>query len=347
MRVGVAISGGVDSTAAALLLKDQGHDVIGLHIYMHEHSRYSWATVQEIAHRIRIPIGLLDLRTDFQEVVISHFVREYVRGRTPSPCLMCNKIIKMGLLQERALSMGCDMLATGHYARVIHTGGHPMLQRGVDPKKDQSYFLAMVPRESLNALILPLGALTKIQTREMLENMGICIPSSEDSQELCFIRGQTYKEYLLEHGVILEPGPIVDVHGHHLGTHQGIVGFTVGQRRGMGISAAHPLYVVAIDPQTHTIVAGSVEQTFVAAIEVEQFNGLRERPIEAGEVLLVKVRSTTVPTLCTVTSSNGIELTLKFHKPQRGVAPGQAAVLYADDQVVGGGWIGATVRYPV
>jgi len=344
MRIGVAMSGGVDSTAGALLLREQGHEIIGLHVGMHKYSSGSWADVQQIAHRTEIPTRFVDLRSDFEEIVISHFVSEYAKGRTPSPCLVCNKFIKLGLLREHALTLGCDMLATGHYARVIPTANGPTLLKGVDPKKDQSYFLAMVPRASLSTLILPLGTVSKTQAREILKKRGIFIPPSAESQELCFIRGQTYRQYLLEHSVIPEPGPIIDVHGRSLGRHQGIVGFTVGQRRGMKISAPYPLYVVSIDPRTHTVVVGPVEHTFVEAVEVEEFNSLRERPVEAGETFWVKVRSTSAPTLSRVVSIMGSVLRLQFNKPQRGVASGQAAVLYSQDQVIGGGWIRETVR---
>ncbi len=344
MKIGVAMSGGVDSTAAALILKEQGHDVVGFHIAMHEYSHQSWAQVQDIARRIDIPITLVDLRRDFQDVVISHFVREYPKGRTPSPCLICNKVIKMGLLREHALRQGCDMLATGHYARITHNANGPVLLRGVDFKKDQSYFLAMISREALSGLILPLGASTKSQTREMLQERGFFFPLTGESQELCFIRGQTYREYLLERGVIPESGPIVDIHGRCVGTHTGIVGFTVGQRRGMRISAAQPLYVIAVHAQTNTIVVGHKRDTFVRRIEVEQFNTLRDRPIEIGETFLAKVRSTSAPTASRVVSATGSEVGMEFIEPQRGIAPGQAAVLYTDDQVVGGGWIQATER---
>ncbi|MGC8907755.1 MAG: tRNA 2-thiouridine(34) synthase MnmA [Desulfomonilaceae bacterium] len=344
MKVGVAMSGGVDSTAAALLLKEQGHDVVGFHIYMHEYSAQSWSAVQEIARRVEIPITMVDLRRDFQEVVISHFVGEYARGRTPSPCLVCNKVIKMGLLRDHALRMGCDKLATGHYAQIIQGAGGAVLRRGIDPKKDQAYFLAMVSREDLDTVILPLGTMTKSQTREMLRKRGIFIPDSADSQELCFIRGQTYREYLLERKVTPQPGPIVDIRGRRLGTHPGIESFTVGQRRGLRISAAQPLYIVAIDAKTHTIVVGPAEHAVIQGIEVEEFNRIRETPISVGETMWVKVRSTSAPTLATVESVDENTLNLRFHNPQRGVAPGQAAVLYTEDQVVGGGWIRATAR---
>ncbi len=344
MKIGVAMSGGVDSAAAALLLKEQGHDVVGFHIYMHEYSAQSWAAVQEIAQRLEIPITLVDLRRDFQEAVISHFVGEYARGRTPSPCLVCNKVIKMGLLRDHALRLGCDKLATGHYAQVTHGAGGAVLRKGIDPKKDQSYFLAMVSRKALGTLNLPLGTMTKGQTREMLRKRGIFVPDSADSQELCFIRSQTYRDYLRQRNVTPQPGPIVDIQGRRLGTHQGIVGFTVGQRRGLRISAAQPLYVIAVDAKTHTIVVGPAEHAVVQGIEVEQFNRIRERPISAGETMWVKVRSTSAPTLATVESVDENMLNLRFHNSQRGVAPGQAAVLYTDDQVVGGGWIRATAR---
>ncbi len=344
MKVGVAMSGGVDSTAAALLLRDQGHEVIGFHILMHEYSVHSWAAVQEIAKRLKIMVSLVDLSNEFREIIISHFVREYAQGRTPSPCLICNKVIKMGFLRRHAMALGCDMLATGHYARVVSTDDGLRLLRGIDLKKDQSYFLAMVSRESLGTLVLPLGTVSKAEAREITEKNGIHIPHSADSQELCFIRGRSYKQYLLEHNVIPEPGAIVDIHGRNLGKHDGIVGFTIGQRKGMRISGPRPLYVVALDPRTQRVVAGPVEHTFVDAVELEQFNNLLGRPIEKGEAFWVKVRSTSRPTLCNVIDVKGSDLRLKFNEPQRGVAPGQAAVLYTEDQVAGGGWIRATMR---
>jgi tRNA-specific 2-thiouridylase len=339
MKIAVAMSGGMDSTAAALLLKEQGNEVLGLHMYLHEYSRQSWKIVRETAQRIGVPMELVDLSSSFEELVIHPFVREYSRGRTPSPCLMCNKMIKMGLLAHHALDQGCERLATGHYARISFATGFPELRRGADPIKDQSYFLAMLTREMLGTLVLPLGSLTKNAVRGMLMNKGLPIYEADESQELCFIRQGTYKDFLLSRGIVSQPGSIRDMAGRELGRHEGIVGFTVGQRRGMGISAAHPLYVIAIDPADNALIVGPKDATFTASIQVAQFNLLRETPIRAGEQFLVKVRSTSVPTSCTVESVMGSTLTVKFYTPQPGVAPGQAAVLYAEDQVVGGGWI--------
>ncbi|MDQ1239484.1 MAG: tRNA-uridine 2-sulfurtransferase, partial [Thermodesulfobacteriota bacterium] len=261
------------------------------------------------------------------------------RGRTPSPCLICNKMIKMVLLADYDLARGCERLATGHYARISFAAGFPELRRGADPIKDQSYFLAMLTREMLRRLVLPLGSLTKNAVRDMLMNKGLPIYEADESQELCFIRKGTYKDFLLSRGIVSQPGPIRDMAGGELGRHEGIEGFTVGQRRGIGISAAHPLYVIAIDPANNVLIVGPKDATFTASIQVAQFNLLRETPIRAGERFLVKVRSTSVPTLCTVESVMGSTLAVNFHAPQPGVAPGQAAVLYAEGQVVGGGWI--------
>jgi tRNA-specific 2-thiouridylase len=339
MKIAVAMSGGMDSTAAALLLREQGHEVLGLHMYLHEYSRQSWEIVQETARQMGVPVELVDLSSSFEELVISPFVREYSRGRTPSPCLICNKTIKMGLLAHHALAQGCERLATGHYARISLAAGFPELRRGADPIKDQSYFLALLSREMLSTLVLPLGSLTKNAVRDMLMNKGLPVYEADESQELCFIRQGTYKDFLLSRGVVSRPGPIRDMAGGELGRHEGIVGFTVGQRRGMGISAAHPLYVIAIDPADNALIVGPKDATFTASIQVTQFNLLREIPVQVGEQFLIKVRSTSVSILCAVESVAGSRLTVNFCEPQRGVAPGQAAVLYAGDQVIGGGWI--------
>jgi len=340
MKIAAAMSGGMDSTAAALLLREQGHEVMGLHMHLHEYSRDSWALVQQTARSIGVPVRLLDLSSSFEELVVAPFVREYARGRTPSPCLVCNRRIKMGLLAQYAYEHGCKRIATGHYARITFSDGFPELRRGTDRGKDQSYFLALLSREMLERLVLPLGDFTKSAVRDLVKQRGLAVHEADESQELCFIRNQSYREFLSSRDVVSRPGPIRDTEGREVGRHYGITGFTVGQRRGMGISASQPLYVVAIDAADNAIVVGQKDATYTASISVVEFNLLRQDPIREGEQFSMKVRSTSAPAPCTVASISADGLTVRFRDPQRGVAPGQAAVLYAGDQVIGGGWIG-------
>lgn len=339
MRIAVAMSGGMDSTAAALLLRKDGHDVVGLHMNLHTRSQASWVSAQEAARLAGISIHRVDLSSEFRDTVIKPFVSAYARGRTPSPCLICNRHIKMTLLFDQARSLGYQKLATGHYARIQPDTDMPVLMKGKDPAKDQSYFLSLLTREMLGRTLFPMGEYTKDQTRRLLRHEGICVWESDESQELCFVPDGNYREFLLNEGVMPRPGFIVDAHGRPLGKHQGIMGFTVGQRRGLGISAKEPLYVLRIDSTTDTVMVGTKEQTFVSTLIIQNFNRLRPDTISIGEQFEVKVRSTAKPAPCTVEEASGDRLSLIFEDYQSGVALGQAAVLYSEDRVVGGGWI--------
>ncbi|MEW6351058.1 MAG: tRNA 2-thiouridine(34) synthase MnmA [Thermodesulfobacteriota bacterium] len=336
MRVAVAMSGGVDSTATALMLKEQGHEVLGLHMRLHEGSDKTWLLAQAAGERIGIEVQLVDLSAEFSREVIEPFVAGYRDGLTPSPCPVCNRSIKMGALYERAASLGCDRLATGHYAQIAEG---PALIKGVDRKKDQSYFLFALTRDMLSRTLFPLGGFTKAQVREWLAARGVVFGPRDESQELCFIPDRDYRRFLAEHGVGCRPGVIKDLQGRVIGQHPGIINYTVGQRRGMGIPGPEPLYVVAIDPREHVIVAGPKRHAFVDSVEIGQVNVLVETPLHVGERLTVKIRSTAVPVWCTVAGASEDSAVLRFEDPQAGVAPGQAAVLYDGDQVIAGGWI--------
>ncbi|MCX5862235.1 MAG: tRNA 2-thiouridine(34) synthase MnmA [Deltaproteobacteria bacterium] len=340
MRIGVAMSGGMDSTASAFILKKQGYDVAGLHMNLHRYSEVSWIQARKAAREAGVPIHLVDLSTEFREIVVEPFVEAYSKGLTPSPCLICNRTIKMTLLFELGRSFGCTKIATGHYARVMQQSGRAVLMKGVDAAKDQSYFLSMLTPEMLHRTLLPLGEFTKDDTRRFLSREGLSVWESDESQELCFVPDGKYREFLLREGVKSRPGSIVDSTGQCLGKHQGIIGYTVGQRRGLGISAQEPLYVIRIESGTDNIVVGPREQTFVSMLRVENFNLLWPLELIGGEEYQIKVRSTSKPVGCKLEEISGNTLELRFNEPQSGVAPGQAAVLYTGDYVVGGGWIG-------
>jgi tRNA-specific 2-thiouridylase len=339
MRIAVAMSGGMDSTASALLLKREGHSVTGMHMHLHEGSHQTWCHAQSAAEEVGVPLHRVDLSGEFADKIIKHFVDEYSAGRTPSPCPLCNRLIKMTLLYESARALGCEKLATGHYARIAEVSGEPALLRGADKAKDQSYFLFMLSREMLRRTLFPVGGMTKRKVRELLKKEGLRLWESEESQELCFVPDCNYRNFLLDRGVAARPGPIVDEHGRALGQHKGIIGYTVGQRRGLGVCGPRPLYVVRIDAATDTVVVGTKEHTTVALMRIARPNILRSATPAVGERFEVKVRSTSRAAACTVAQVWEDALDVKFDEPQSGVAPGQAAVLYDGDRVVAGGWI--------
>ena len=339
MRIAVAMSGGADSTASALILTKEGHEVIGLHMELHSLSHVSWERARKVGVELDIPVYQVDLKAEFDKQVVRPFVEEYTRGRTPSPCLLCNYIIKMTRLLEVAVSYGSWKMATGHYARVRHTENGPDLLQGADTKKDQSYFLALLNREMLTRVVFPLGEHTKDYARGLLEQEGIHGYQSDESQELCFVPNGDYKAFLANMGLESLPGLIVDVSGKKLGEHSGIEHFTIGQRKGLGVSAPYPLYVVGIDPEKRIVVVGPRKDTFVNRLAANRMNYLQSSPPSVGQRFHVKVRSTSNPELCTVMESSSDSVEIEFDQKQSGVAPGQAAVLYSGERVVGGGWI--------
>ncbi len=341
MRIAVAMSGGMDSTACALILKGQGHEVHGLHMKLHPRAD-AWEKAQRAAAQIGISIEEVDLTDDFQRLVVAPFVEAYAAGRTPSPCPVCNRAIKMTRLLRKATSMGCEKLATGHYARIEEGPEGPLLLRGLDKRKDQSYFLFMMTKSMLEAVAFPLGSHEKARVREYLRQEGISGWEAKESQELCFVPDNDYRRFVTSKGIEARPGPIRNLDGKIVGSHRGILGFTVGQRRGLGIAAAAPLYVVRIDPDANTVYVGTKGQTYVSRMKMTGVNRLTDRPISVGSRFQVKVRSTSKAVWCTVSCSREGILHVRFDEPQSGVALGQAAVLYSGDRVMAGGWIQET-----
>jgi tRNA-uridine 2-sulfurtransferase len=339
MRIAVAMSGGMDSTAAALLLKQAGHEVVGFHMRLYPGSDRSMADAQDVAHEIAVPLHVADFSQAFSDLIVRPFVNEYAVGKTPSPCPRCNRLIKLTLLYEEACRMGCETLATGHYARIAHTENGPALLTGLDKNKDQSYFLFALTREMLNRALFPLGHWTKTRVRELLRQESISVCAAEESQELCFIPHGDYRSFLEENGIVPRPGPIRDMQGKVLGEHRGITGYTVGQRRGLGACGPEPHYVAKIDAQNNTVIVGTREEILTYRLTLSAVNILTSTPLSIGDRLLAKVRSTARAAPCTVTSLCPDRIVLNFEEPQGGIAPGQAAVLYAGDTVVGGGWI--------
>ncbi len=351
-RVVIAMSGGVDSSVAAAMLHDDGYDAVGIsmRLYATPQENYSKSCcspddlfdARMVADTLGIPFYVANYQDAFRERVIDYFVEEYRHGRTPNPCVACNNHLKFDILLKRSLALGSSYLATGHFARIDRSGDVPKLLKGADPNKDQSYFLFGLPREALGRIMFPLGHMTKDEVRERARKMDLETAEKPESQEICFVAGGDYKDFvkkkLDEEGTT--PGVIKHVDGTVLGEHDGIHGFTVGQRKGLGISHHEPLYVQAIRPGDGTVVVGPKSGLFARGLVAERCNWLSfERPNGPLQCQAkIRYRSEPVPALVTV-GADAATAFVEFEEPQRAVTPGQAVVFYNGDEVLGGGWI--------
>jgi tRNA-specific 2-thiouridylase len=351
MRVLAALSGGVDSSSAAALLVQDGHAVIGITLKLWTRECASRAEdkccgpdavrdARAVADRLGIPFYLVDESAQFQQRVIGYFVAEYQAGRTPNPCVMCNQHIKFGVLLERAGQLGADCIATGHFARITRENGRSLLHRGRDVRKDQSYFLFSLRQQQLARTLFPLGDLTKHDTREVARQCHLRTAEKEESMEICFVPDRDYGKFLREAGLVFpHRGEIVDLRGTVLGYHEGIEFYTVGQRKGLGVSSPKPLYVIELDAERNCVVVG--DDTALARDEfvIQNCNWIPfDEPPGAFEAS-VKIRYNHPGTAATITPRQGARASVKLRSPQRAITPGQAAVCYQEDLVVGGGWI--------
>ncbi len=327
-----------------LIMLGQGHEVIGFHTVLEGHSPDNREAAVQVAHELGIAFHTIDLSREFREIVIKAFLKEYTSGRTPSPCPICNRRIKMSLLRKEALAVGCDKFVTGHYAVVEADESGASLRMAADRSKDQSYFLFTLSKEMLQSVIFPLGKMKKQAVRELLREAGISAWQKEESQELCFIPKGNYRDFLAFNGVLSEPGPIFNVQGAQIGVHKGITNYTVGQRSGLGVCGPEPYYVIRVDASTRSVTVGTRLEAMASSFRVEDINILRPDLIALSENLTVKVRSTSKPAKCRVKVISENSLDIELMEPQIGVAPGQAAVIYFDDEVVGGGWIALVSR---
>lgn len=357
MRVAVAMSGGVDSSVAAALLVETGADAIGITMRLTDDiparpgargccGNRAVEDARRVCARLGIPHYPLDFRAGFEQEVIADFCAEYARGRTPNPCIRCNDILKFRLLLDRLSGLEADALATGHYARVVPAGAGFELHRARDHSRDQSYFLYRFTREQLARVLLPLGELTKEEVRGRARELGLPVADKPDSQEICFVPGDDYPAFLRARCPgMFRPGPVTDEAGRELGRHQGIAGFTIGQRKGLGLPLGERRYVLRLEPETATVVLGPEAAACATAAELEQLSWVAGKPPARDFSCLVRVRSRHTGGPARVTVGPG-PARVVFEQPQWAVTPGQAAVCYDGDVVLGGGVIARSGNNP-
>ena len=348
------MSGGVDSSVAAALLKEQGCDVIGMTMQIWDYSRFaaehgeSFGTccslddvydARRVAESLHIPFYVVNFEKRFAEEVIVRFCDDYFNGRTPNPCVICNQVLKFEILLHRARELQADYLVTGHYARILHEGGRYALRKGRDRNKDQTYFLFTLNQEQMQYVRFPLGDMAKDEVRQHAARLGLKVAEKPESQDICFVPDGDYVRFLEEQrGAGAMNGDIVHVNGQVLGRHQGTYRYTIGQRRGLGLSWPQPLYVVGIDAASRQVIVGEKPCLAVSNCLVGRVNWMIEAPRQPLDAACrIRYRHHEVPSTMTIQEDGSVQV--DFEEPQSGVTPGQAAVFYDGDRVLGGGWI--------
>jgi tRNA-specific 2-thiouridylase len=357
-RVVVAMSGGVDSSTTAWILKEKGYEVIGATMcigVMDKTQRdptrcCGLADIEDarrVALQLEIPFNVFHLRDEFEKEVIQYFCGEYAKGRTPNPCILCNERVKFGSFLKKALELGAEYLSTGHYARLEFDEGTKryLLKKGVDRKKDQSYVLFSLTQDQLRYTLFPLGEYRKEEVRKKALQLGLRVHDKPESQEVCFIQGTTYHPFLWERlrGAI-EPGPIIDQKGNVLGRHKGIPFYTIGQRRGLRLAKGKPLYVIGIDREKNAIVVGGEEEVYGDTFIVDIVNWVPLQKMSSSLSTQVKIRYSHPGSEATLFPKGKDEVEVRFKSPQKAITPGQAAVFYEGETVLGGGWIKEVVK---
>jgi len=351
-RVIVGMSGGVDSSVTAALLKQEGHDVVGVTLNVwpdlpnmpdiqREDACCALGAVEDarrVADKLDIPYYVLNFKEVFEEKVIKDFVSTYASGRTPNPCIRCNQFIKFDALLVKARQLGASYVATGHYARIEH-GATNRLRKAQDPTKDQSYVLYVMTQDRLGHALMPLGDHTKQDTRQLAAEMGLSVANKPESQDICFVPFKRYTEFIeLYAPEVLQPGPIVDTEGTVLGEHKGIALHTIGQRRGLGIASGQPVFVTELQPETNTVVVGGPDALLRSTCRLDEVNWIEGPAPTEPRRATARARYRAAEVACSVVL-NGAELEVTFDEPQKAITPGQALVLYEGEYVLGGGTI--------
>ncbi|MCX7338343.1 MAG: tRNA 2-thiouridine(34) synthase MnmA [Alphaproteobacteria bacterium] len=355
-RVAVAMSGGVDSSVAAGLMVEAGYDVVGITLQLYDQGAMAAKKkaccagqdiydARSVADHLNFPHYVLDYETVFRQSVIEDFVDSYSRGETPIPCVRCNQQVKFKDLLSTARDLGADALVTGHYVRRVASPDGAHLYRGIDSNRDQSYFLFTTTQDELDYLRFPLGDISKTVTRDIARRLGLTISEKPDSQDICFVPAGGYAEIVAKYRPgALDPGDIVHIDGRVLGTHKGIIHYTIGQRKGLGVSAPEPLYVIRLDPAERRVVVGPYESLAITTITLKDVNWLVDpQMFKGGYSCQVKIRSTHQPISATVQYAGPTSARVTFKDPEYGVAFGQACVFIENgplgDRILGGGWI--------
>lgn len=349
-KVVVAMSGGVDSSVAAALLKEQGYDVIGMMLRLWSEpgkedtnrccTPDSMAQARRVAAKLDIPFYVIDAKDVFHKTVVQYFLDGYARGETPNPCLICNRQIRWTFLLDHALALGADYMATGHYVRIRKADGISQLLRAVDRSKDQSYVLHVLTQEKLAHALFPVGDYPKPEIRAIAEKHGLPTASRKDSQDLCFLAGEDYRSFLQRNAAeMLQPGDILRRDGRSVGGHTGLANYTIGQRKGLGIASPVPLYVLGKDAATNALIVGTQEELGSHELTARDVNWLSgESPTEPFRAE-VKIRYTAKEAQALVTPLEDNQVRVQFDAPQRDITAGQAAVFYQGDLMIGGGII--------
>lgn len=351
----LGMSGGVDSSAAAAVLLEQGYDVVGVTMQIWpdksedrqqvEGGCCSLSAVDDarrVADRLGIPYYVLNFKDVFQQKVIDYFNQEYLRGRTPNPCIACNRFVKFEAMLQKAVSMGLDYVATGHYARVgfDETSGRYLLKKSATAAKDQTYALYTMTQEQLSRTLFPIGDFTKDRVRELARELGLSVASKPDSQEICFVEDNDYGRYISENtDADIKPGYFVDRDGKRLGMHKGIIHYTVGQRKGLGIAFGKPMFVITVRPEDNTVVLGDENEVFSQVLTASDINYISIAELKGEMKVTAKIRYSAREAGAVIRPMPEGRISVLFDEPQRAITPGQSVVFYNGDVIVGGGVI--------